>query len=283
MKDFTIIIMIVLLLIYLLAGKKKTKYQRRPQYQRKSLRHDVVYIKNGRVTPAKEKSAEEKGAEGEWFVARSELERLPGDLFFVFNDIIVPTSEGTSQIDHVVIADQGIFVIETKNYQGTIYGNDKSSEWYQYLGNNQYPFHNPLHQNYGHLKSLSNALQLPEEYFVSIIVFPNQTKLNIEARDAVLHVYELADCIRNHMAKTPLTEEQISSSRELLNELTSPDSAKKQEHVAQVREKIQEKNEKINADICPRCGGKLILRDGKYGQFYGCSNYPRCGFTMQKK
>ena len=88
MKDFTIIILIVLL-IYLLAGKKKTKYQRRPQYQRKSLRHDVVYIKNGRVTPAKEKSAEEKGAEGEWFVARSELERLPGDLFFVFNDINV--------------------------------------------------------------------------------------------------------------------------------------------------------------------------------------------------
>ena len=126
-------------------------------------------------------------------------------------------------------------------------------------------------------------MRLPEEYFVSIVVFPNQTKLNIEARDAVLHVYELADCIRNHMAKTPLTEEQISSSRELLNELTSTGSGKKQEHVEHVREKIQEKNEKINADICPRCGGKLILRDGKYGQFYGCSNYPRCGFTMQKK
>ncbi|WP_080957333.1 topoisomerase DNA-binding C4 zinc finger domain-containing protein [Brachyspira hyodysenteriae] len=34
--------------------------------------------------------------------------------------------------------------------------------------------------------------------------------------------------------------------------------------------------------ICPRCKGKLILKEGKYGQFYGCSNYPNCKFIMKK-
>ena len=282
MNDYMIIILVFVLLIFLLTGRKKKAYRAKPQYRRKSLRRDNLYLRDGRLSWEKEKSAEEKGAEGEWFVATAELGRLPGDLFFVFNDIIVPASDGTSQIDHVVVADQGIFVIETKNYQGTVYGNEKSSDWYQFIGNNQYPFHNPLHQNYGHVKTLSQALQMPETYFISIVVFPNQTKLNIEARDTVLHTYELADNIRNYTAKSPLTEKQRDLACARLKELMVHDSVKKQEHVNNVKKKILERDEKIKAGICPRCGGKLTLRAGKYGQFYGCSNYPKCGFTMQK-
>ena len=33
--------------------------------------------------------------------------------------------------------------------------------------------------------------------------------------------------------------------------------------------------------ICEKCGAKLILRNGKYGEFYGCSNYPNCKFTKK--
>lgn len=33
-----------------------------------------------------------------------------------------------------------------------------------------------------------------------------------------------------------------------------------------------------NDDICPKCGGKLVKRKGKYGEFIGCSNYPKCHF-----
>ncbi|MDR0778247.1 MAG: topoisomerase DNA-binding C4 zinc finger domain-containing protein [Methanomassiliicoccaceae archaeon] len=31
--------------------------------------------------------------------------------------------------------------------------------------------------------------------------------------------------------------------------------------------------------MCPRCGKMLVLRNGKNGQFYGCSGYPNCRFT----
>lgn len=31
--------------------------------------------------------------------------------------------------------------------------------------------------------------------------------------------------------------------------------------------------------ICQRCGGKLILRSGKRGKFWGCENFPKCRFT----
>lgn len=282
MNDYMIIVLVLVLLIFLLTGKKKKTYRTKPTYRRTSLRRDVLYLRGGRLSWEEAKSAEEKGAEGEWFVATAELGRLPGDLFSVFNDILVPAPDGTSQIDHVVAADQGIFVIETKNYQGTIYGNEKSSEWYQFLGSKQYPFHNPLHQNYGHVKALSQAIQLPETCFISIVVFPNQTKLNIEARDSVLHTYELADYIRNYTANSLLTEKQTALACERLKELADHDPVMKREHVDNVKKKILERDEKIKAGICPRCGGKLTLRAGKYGQFYGCSNYPKCGFTLKQ-
>ena len=39
--------------------------------------------------------------------------------------------------------------------------------------------------------------------------------------------------------------------------------------------------EPVSALVCPKCGGRLVERRGKYGSFYGCSNYPKCKFTTQ--
>lgn len=38
-----------------------------------------------------------------------------------------------------------------------------------------------------------------------------------------------------------------------------------------------------NKYICPRCGGRLIIKNGRYGRFIGCSNYPRCKYTKSLK
>ena len=37
-----------------------------------------------------------------------------------------------------------------------------------------------------------------------------------------------------------------------------------------------------NDELCKWCGGKLVLRQGKNGEFYGCSNYPKCRYTRAK-
>lgn len=43
------------------------------------------------------------------------------------------------------------------------------------------------------------------------------------------------------------------------------------------------KSDKIETDnnLCSVCGGKLILRKGRYSKFYGCSNYPICHYTKK--
>lgn len=43
-----------------------------------------------------------------------------------------------------------------------------------------------------------------------------------------------------------------------------------------------DRNKKIGGSsqsICPKCGGKIVNRNGKFGDFYGCSNYPKCKYT----
>ena len=54
-------------------------------------------------------------------------------------------------------------------------------------------------------------------------------------------------------------------------------------HINSIGERFIDKEATMQNGICPHCGGRLVLRNGKYGQFYGCSNYPRCKFTHDLK
>lgn len=44
--------------------------------------------------------------------------------------------------------------------------------------------------------------------------------------------------------------------------------------------KEEEKYELISQGTCPQCGYPLNIKQGKYGEFFGCSNYPHCRFTF---
>lgn len=44
-------------------------------------------------------------------------------------------------------------------------------------------------------------------------------------------------------------------------------------------EQLAEEMKKHPAEHCPVCGGILIQRNGKFGKFWGCSEYPQCRYT----
>lgn len=69
--------------------------------------------------------------------ASEELRKLPQSEYRLLNDLVLKDSTGLHQIDHVVVSVYGIYVVETKNYTGTIYGDSKYSEWFMYLGKNK--------------------------------------------------------------------------------------------------------------------------------------------------
>ena len=68
-----------------------------------------------------------------------------------FHDVVIRAPDGTTQIDHVIVSPYGIFVIETKNMQGWIFGNAYHDNWTQTIYRHKSQFQNPLRQNYRHL------------------------------------------------------------------------------------------------------------------------------------
>ena len=51
------------------------------------------------------------------------------------------------------------------------------------------------------------------------------------------------------------------------------------QHLKDIRNAREQKYDAVASGRCPRCGGTLMLRSGKFGKFYGCSNYPKCKYT----
>lgn len=86
-----------------------------------------------------------KGIIGEKSVS-SLLYFLDYSKYKVINNVVIKNGEITSQIDHTIISDFGIFVIETKNFKGWIVGGEKSEFWTQIMFKNRNKFYNPLLQ-----------------------------------------------------------------------------------------------------------------------------------------
>jgi len=53
-------------------------------------------------------------------------------------------------------------------------------------------------------------------------------------------------------------------------------------HVRDIHGNMGRKKSMIDSNICPKCGGNLVLRDGRYGRFKGCANYPKCRFVAKQ-
>ena len=125
----------------------------------------------------------------------------------LINDIVIKTEDGKmSQIDHILINEAGVFVIETKNYKGAIYGTQSSFHWCQYLSGKKFMFYNPVMQNTSHIKRLKAVLGIDCPYH-SVIVFAQNNSKKIEI-DHVLDLRDLKSYIDAHCDNV-LTKHEI--------------------------------------------------------------------------
>ncbi len=114
-----------------------------------------------------------KGKFGEFAVSIHAKKYLTEDYILLNNCTLPDEQSGTTQIDHILLSPYGIFIIETKNYKGWIFGGERQKMWTQKIFKNSYKFQNPLHQNYKHQKVLETVLSdiVASEYLHSVIVF----------------------------------------------------------------------------------------------------------------
>lgn len=218
-----------------------------------------------------------KGERGEARVAII-LDSLPTNEYKIINNLILTNNSNSTQIDHVVISIYGIFVIETKNYKGWIYGGKNAENWTQNIYGKKYYFYNPLRQNQSHISALSYLLKINRDKFISIVAFSSRADIKVKYEN-VIYISDIRGAIFSFQRQI-LSIDQVNAIYERLQQITQSPSSER-EHVQSVRNNIQEKKQKVSLGICPRCNGKLIIRHGPYGNFYGCSNYPACRFTKK--
>ena len=207
-----------------------------------------------------------------------ELKKLPSNKYLIINNVMLYDENGKShQIDHIVFSKFGIFVIETKNFEGLIKGNTYDKQWVQILGKTKNSFYNPIHQNYGHIKVLEEKLNIKENKFISIVCFSDKAKLNITGNGNVINTRDLVSKIMNEYTET-IIEEEVNVLIKKIEKLQDKSLNRNFNHVNNIKKSLKENH--CDDKICPKCGGKLVERNGKYGEFLGCSNYPRCKYTL---
>jgi hypothetical protein len=146
--------------------------------------------------------------DGEQEIAHILAEGLSYKDYFIFNNLTIPSDHnGSSQIDHLVVSKFGVFVIESKDYKGWIFGSKDQDNWTQSLpgGKNKFQFQNPIRQNWSHIMSLRTLMPfIPESAFQSIVVFTDSCEIKTPPIESVVHSEELIECVKKH------TENKVS-------------------------------------------------------------------------
>ncbi|MDZ5711384.1 NERD domain-containing protein [Jeotgalibacillus haloalkalitolerans] len=232
-----------------------------------------------------------KGAAGEWMV-NQRLSKL-GPEYRTFHDLYVPKADGgTTQVDHIVTSPYGIFVIETKHYDGWIFGSEKQKYWTQTIYKRKEKLYNPIWQNYGHIKAIKHYIdQEKSNHIHSIIAFSQNStfKFKEEFQSArVIQFPQLLEVIQEHKLAV-IDENDLKRINAAFKQLILTDRKQKRhvkkQHVDDIKNPHNTKTQKIKhapeKPGCPKCGAELSIKRGKHGSFYACTTYPACRFTKR--
>jgi restriction system protein len=226
-----------------------------------------------------------KGFVGEAFGSLSHKLLLDNGVYCELNNVTILTQGGTTQIDHVIVSRFGIFVIEAKNMNGWIFGNEKSAQWTQSFPGGKFRFQNPLRQNYRHTKCLSEFLDVKLDKFHSVVMFWGESTFKTTMPENVLDK-GYASYIKSK-TKVLFSSDEVGQIVNAIQTGKLPATwATRRQHIDSLKErhsKPETSPGSLNSGnpICPLCSGAMIKRTAKRGsnagkEFWGCSHYPDC-------
>lgn len=248
----------------------------------------------------------DKGRYGEYLTYRYLSAYEKQGAKFLFNCYLPRENGETTEIDVLMISRSGIYVFESKNYSGWIFGDAKGKNWTQTLpqGRKSHKEHflNPVKQNQLHIKWLKQYFQDETVPIHSVVVFSERCtlkKVDVSGSDAtVVKRDRLYRTVAGMEAGMPLVldENKIKLLYERLYPDTQVDDQVKKNHIENIENRVHEKeysektvesgeaSEGFGGEeqvMCPRCGAPMVLRTVKKGsnagkRFYGCSTYPKC-------
>ncbi len=224
------------------------------------------------------KSAWFKGVAGELIVNLSAKLFLDKEKYHLIKNVTLPTEDGSTQIDHVIVSKYGVFVVETKNIKGWIFGSPNQKTWTQQIYKHKNKFQNPLHQNYKHTKVLRDLLGLNEDQVFSVVVFVGGSTFKTKIPENVTYGKGYIRLIKSKTQPVLSVDEVEDIKAQIEAGRLAPSFKTNREHVRHVKTIVANKN---NQKQCPKCGSPMVMREVKKGQnigkkFWGCSRFPKC-------
>jgi restriction system protein len=198
--------------------------------------------------------------------------------YHIFHNIILLSKNGTTQIDHLIVSIYGLFIVETKNKKGWIFGSAEQKNWTQSIYGDKYSFQNPLKQTYRQKIILGEFLHIDNRCIFPVIHFTGDCTFKTELPDNVrTHgVGRYIKTFRDEIFSNEDVDEAVNTIKSFLSESTFTNCG----HIKSLEERHSSNT------ICPSCGSKLVERTAKQGKykgktFLGCSNYPKCRFVKR--
>ena len=219
---------LILLLLYL---KKNKEYKSGTYYEITKLPYLSVRFDLGR--------------HGEYLIYKRLKDLETSGAKFLFNVYIPKSSGETTEIDVLMICSKGLFVFESKNYSGWIFGSEAQKNWYQTLPSgrgksHKEAFYNPIMQNRSHIKHLKAFLN-DEIPMRSIIVFSERCTLkNVQVKSEDIRVIQrqnVMPTVSELCSRLPLvlSENDITVLYDKLYPFTQVDEAAKAQHIDNIR------------------------------------------------
>lgn len=169
-----------------------------------------------------------------------------GDAYHLLDNVTLRHGNSTTQIDHVLISQHGIFVIETKGYKGWIYGNEADYKWTQVLYRAKFRFGNPIRQNAGHVAALHSLFTLDSGTFHSVVVFCGQPEFKTELPANVVHYRHLVRYIGGFTSEVLTYNQLVYAVGRIETKRLSRSRAIDEQHRNNVAERLERRTRQFN-------------------------------------
>ncbi|MFO7612458.1 MAG: NERD domain-containing protein [Clostridia bacterium] len=214
------------------------------------------------------------------FAARLVLMTLNKNKYIVMNNIYIPAYDGLyTQIDHLIVSNRGIVVVETKSFGGDISGSPREKYWKSSNGGHVKKVLNPIRQNSYHIRMLKqNCPSLDEGMLHSVVCLSIGTKAEVNTRTPITTPLSLRKTVMDILGRGTADRRARDRMATSIGGIVIRSAGIKARH----RELLQARERKIGAGFCPRCGARLLYKRGSRGVYRICSRYPSCKFRLEK-
>lgn len=205
---------------------------------------------------------------------------LDAEKYRLYNNLIIPSHNGTAQIDHLVVSEFGLFIVETKRLKGWIFGSKSGKIWTQVLYNSKYTFQNPLRQTYRQKKVLAEFLEIDESLINDIVKFSRIGRFKTPVPENVLRSGLVRYIRRSNNPVLSLEDKTRIVSK--MDQYIRTARMNRKNHIQSLKTRHN------STTKCPSCGAHLIERTVKNEPRTGtrllsCQNYPSCRYTKTIK